>query len=96
MIKLHKTTVLTLRDALNKYPDSIISSDGKLLLKDGVTDLGTVDACCFGKTYLVDLRDSTSYLVIGEYEVNKFKYETRMKHIPRSICIIQNEWELKE
>lgn len=107
MINLKKITVATLRDAMNLFPDSSISSDGKLYIYDESTesDRPLVGICArelFGNIYLVDDSGAENYLIIGQYDprttlrFNKLRYMGKMEYVPKAICTVHKEWELQE
>ena len=104
MIKLRKIKVMSLFDAVNLFPHSSILATGEMILRDDVNNdhSGVVGRGHFGKTYLVDVSDADSYLIIGEYDtnpnrrLNKFMYMGKMEYIPKVICTIHKEWELQE
>lgn len=87
---------MTLRDALNLFPNSSISGDGQLNIMSGETNKGVCPREFFGKTYLVHERDSGNSLVVAEYTINKLVWSSRMQYVPSVICTILKEWELQE
>lgn len=96
MVKLSKVKIASLRDAMNLLPDSVISSNGELLLMCGEVNKGVCDKSFFNKTYLVEIRATGNNLIIGEYLTNKFVYGNRMQYVPNCLCTVIKEWELQE
>lgn len=96
MDKIAKVVVMSLRDALNLFPHSTISSDGQLNIMSGDINKGICPREFFGKTFLVNERESGNSLVIGEYTINKLVWSSRMQYVPSAIYTIIKEWELQE